>query len=523
MLPDARRGTLVLFLAIAIFVIVALVFNHQAELVGVIARPQVSAGGEHQPGPLAPRNAFVGPPEFAPAADREISQLHEGITLAKWTELQGKENVGKEKHVKDSDCVNLEKTQTLPAGGQITRTVYFIAPRAPSPAVLPTLTGQELINATCTLAMIRVATKAATPEAGHALAVAGHQQFELKYGANARTSNINTGLRGSLTPLDIVRGPAGLEVSFGYNPDFAPVTPEHAVLVGSAAVMGMLPRVHDTTIGFRYRAIEYTQFHRALSMAGVDGAISARMEMVYEEAYKMNVFPQLARQPSGNTWRESLLPVLRDWLGALKALAPAERAAGLLAADRLLAAAGDIDENSPVGAKKPELVSGLQDLAPGFNNYDPGSTYHYTANWLTQARALDPEGAVGQMATRVTLARGDCYQEGWGTEPFRKVILEGEQLLAKTGDATTSAQVHFMVGDAYSDIVASAESAYASKVDPSKIRQEADAARAKALEHYRAGLAVGGISENAKDAWEQGWHLSAGIAPHTRYVCYDGD
>ena len=34
-----------------------------------------------------------------------------------------------------------------------------------------------------------------------------------------------------------------------------------------------------------------------------------------------------------------------------------------------------------------------------------------------------------------------------------------------------------------------------------------------------AGLAVDNSSEDAKRAWSQAWHLSAGLLPAMRYVC----
>ena len=81
---------------------------------------------------------------------------------------------------------------------------------------------------------------------------------------------------------------------------------------------------------------------------------------------------------------------------------------------------------------------------------------------------------------------GGCNRGG--SENFRKVIAGGEALLTTKNEAPTAAQVHFMVGDAYSDMVA-----IAGGVDPNgdyasdDLGNEADS-RAKGLQHYRAGL-----------------------------------
>ena len=91
----------------------------------------------------------------------------------------------------------------------------------------------------------------------------------------------------------------------------------------------------------------------------------------------------------------------------------------------------------------------------------------------------------------------------------RKVILEGEKLLSAGLDAPMAAEVHFMVGDAYSDFVALAAQGLNAQGSPdaNKFRGESEVDRDKALEHYRAGLAVDNSSQNAQDAWRQAWRL----------------
>ncbi len=96
-----------------------------------------------------------------------------------------------------------------------------------------------------------------------------------------------------------------------------------------------------------------------------------------------------------------------------------------------------------------------------------------------------------------------------------------EWLLTKNPNAANAPQIHFIIGDAYSDMVALAGGAdpdYGESFTP----QEADTDREKALQHYRLGLAVDSTSENARDAWLQAWHLRAGLLPETRFV-FEGD
>jgi len=58
----------------------------------------------------------------------------------------------------------------------------------------------------------------------------------------------------------------------------------------------------------------------------------------------------------------------------------------------------------------------------------------------------------------------------------------------------------------HSDIVAIAagESGGNDEYDPAQYQSEADADRAKALQHYRAGLELDSNSDSAKDAWRHG-------------------
>ena len=49
---------------------------------------------------------------------------------------------------------------------------------------------------------------------------------------------------------------------------------------------------------------------------------------------------------------------------------------------------------------------------------------------------------------------------------------------------------------------------------------DVEQSRSHALEHYRAGLATDATSEDAKDAWQQAWKLSAGMLPNERYLCF---
>jgi len=528
------------FLALSVGVIVAtvpMIYGRDDQTVTPlnVVQQQPVAKTENQQALSSQAQAPNGNPDataFASIAEREVSQLHEGTTLAKWMVPGGKgerwEPAKPEMLVAgpDEECLSLRRTEALPSGATSTRALYFYPPPVPSPVVFPISSGPALIS-TCTLAMIRVEAEASTPEIGHVIAEAVRQQFARQYGESIGMKSVafwGPGYYG-----DAARWIHNAEIVSGYNakPGLDDHAPGQLVRGPVAFVRARLPLVqklqHEaccTIKAYRYRPVEKAQFHRAIAMAGVDAVLSGRLVRLYEQVFQDGASPGQAERPDNTKWRESLRPVLREWLSALKTVSPAQRAAGLLAADRLLEAAEGAGR-IPGWPRKPEKRSELQELGAVFELNGIAGDYFYTRNLEKQARELDPNGAAGQMAVIGSLARGSCEIAGWGSDLFRKVILDGETLLAKGLDAPTAAQVHFMVGDAYSDIVA-----IAGGVDPNgdyasdNLEGEADSARAKALQHYRAGLAVDNTSENAKDAWRQAWHLAAGLVPGTRYACF---
>jgi hypothetical protein len=247
-------------------------------------------------------------------------------------------------------------------------------------------------------------------------------------------------------------------------------------------------------------------------------------------------------------WLLRVMPLLQQWLSQLKTFPAERRAAGLLAVDRIVLAAQTAEGNG-MWQREGKGPLPIENLMAEFFPSEAEKGNPYTGNWAKQAQDLDPNGVVGQMAIIGSMARGSCDLSG-PDDPSRKVVLEGEKLLSKGLDAAIAAQVrgdnqksrsstiripdrkecltpdtqvHFMVGDAYSDFVALGRQGLNAQDarDRDKYRGEAELDRAKALEHYRSGLAVDDASENAKDAWRQAWRLLAGIQPEERYVCFD--
>jgi hypothetical protein len=486
---------------------------------------------------------------FASLAESEVSQLQEGITLAKWMDTRGKserwESAKPEMLVggPDQECLSLRRTDLLPSGARIIRALYFYPPPLPTPIVLPTLRGSALFT-NCTFAVVQLEVEASTPAFGQAMTQAVSRQLSKTYGESVGEKGAHlrrTGLWGQ----EVSRWVPHAEIISNYDakPGLDPDAPGQLLQGPVVRVFAQLPNIADSgnpsPIAAEARTLKQAQFHRVVAMAGLDPAISQRMENLFEvdtalaerlqaeaeEICKTRCVPEAMPKPTGSDWKEPLVPLLQDWFRALMTADAGHRAAGLLAADTLLTAFGSVRPGDQFGAvqsstaEQSKLRSELQELGATFEPGYADGFYGYSGNWLNQAKDLDLDSEGARLALTTWMSSGGGCSRG-GSVTFREVISKGEALLTKKIDAPTAARVHLMVGDAYSDIVA-----IAGGVDPNgdyasvDLGNEADS-RAKALQHYRAGLALDNTSENAKNAWRQAWHLAAGLTPGTRYACF---
>ena len=499
----------------------------------------------NEPVPPPPSLTLAGESDasvFASVAEAEVVQLHDGNTLTQWLgergEREGWRKTPDEPVTPTStpgpECLSYWRTAKLPSGAEITQAAYFYPPPAPSPAVFPTLSAQELINS-CVLAVVRLEAAAVTSdfapaqerdahaqEFGNALDQAMRQRFTKLYGESIGRKDDTVWGRGSILLRDAARWIHGAEIVSGYDPRGSPfgqlVSGPAVFLRAQLQLSG--PAKHDHSEADGVSSIPKSQFHRAVALAKADAALSRRFEDLYEQVFRAGVSEEEAKRPENAKWRESLLPLLREWLAALKTTPPSQRAAGLVAADRLVEAAQKVVGGVPGWPEKPERPSELQKLGAVFELNGITGYYFYAANWEKEARKLDPDGPAGKMAVIGWMDRGSCDMAGWGSDLLNKVINDGEGLLAKGLDAPTAAQVHFMIGDAYSDIFSIAKGYDPNGDYPNIQERDADPAHAKALEHYRAGLSIDNRSEDAKHAWSQAWHLSAGLLPTLRYACF---
>lgn len=493
------------------------------------SEPPASQPEAAPPKSAPPADAFADAPNYAVAADRAISEFHEGIAVNEWmAHHPGATKVDPASIAIGDECVILGETATLADGTRVARLVAFNPPRAPSPAILPTLQGESLINETCTMSMIQVEVGVSDEAAGRAAQRTINQQFNATYGPSQQ-NDVGVWYSG---PLEIINSyDSGHRLAFDAGkPKFGP----------SAYVWAHLP-IHlmfpDAQNAKDDSQTDSAQFRRAVAIASVDATLSDRMEKLYDLDITVSEFQgarfaqacahdctdediQKIPGPAGDDWRKPLVPTLRDWLNAVKPLDPNRRAAGLIAADRLLTVFGGIGEAGPLmregrfgqpdsaNPEKVDLKAELEGLGAVLAPDEYGRLA-YNGNWLEQARHLSPDTESGKLASFVWLTGAQCQ------EP-EAVVSAGEDLIARGVDAHSAALTHFMLGDAYSDLLL--------RADTARGRGKAEAARSKALQHYAAGLANDDTSRQARDAWLQSWHIYAGMQPHARYgECGEGD
>jgi len=285
------------------------------------------------------------------------------------------------------------------------------------------------------------------------------------------------------------------------------------VALAFAPLSRLAPRPEET-ITERYRRGAESVVSAAIP-AGLNGASITPLLSLLARAESVS-YTLDPTKPERAALRSLAVSTFRDWVTAARRLPPSRRAGALLAADRLLAVPAvqrlfELDTEDSLPGRVP-----LAALGAGFEHEHYNDVYVYAHTWLNQAFRLDSEGPVGALAFTLLVeagfdTTGSC---GAGTDPFQQVIDRGEAYLPKMTDSSLRARLHFMIGAGYAEIVGLAAGMGDYSVgDPAPFRPRAEAARGKALEHFRAGLALERSTPRAEGAWRTSWRLAAGLPP----------
>jgi len=460
---------------------------------------------------------------FPPFAVRELAAFQPGVTVADWLRAHPTDTVSTVPPIQGGDedwCARAGAERRLPDSSRSVRYAYFFVPPLTEHSTVPAIANPDTLAQRCVLAAVWVDAGVATVHdaernsaltgdaltavyGGTALSWPGRYHFPLNGSAGlnvkARTRTDSTIILSASEDPFLGRGQRVLALAF--------------------APLSRLRPLGEESVGERYQR-EAALVGQAAMLTGLDRARIAPLLSLLAQAE--SALASLTR-PDRAALRATAVATFGDWLTAARTLPPSPRAAALLAADRLLATRAvqnyfHLDTEDSIPGRVP-----LEALGAGFEHEYYDDEYVYAHTWLNQALRLDPDGWAGAMAFTELIevgfdTTGSCAAGG---DPFQEVIDRGEAYLPKLTDSSLAARVHFVVGDAYAEIVGlAAGMGDYDYGDSTPFLPRAAPARIKALEHYRAGLALERGTQAAASAWRTSWRLAAGLPPvRLRFLC----
>jgi len=472
---------------------------------------------------------------YADAVVEEIAAFQPGTSAAQWMTRHPGDLIEKAtppQEVRDWGtrfkrghwCLRAKSAGSIASG--LLREVYFYPPGMPARAGLPDgADPNALAMNACTAHALSLEVEESSAGGSGSAAAAIEDALTRAYGVPRREP---------ISPY-FLHEPSGwkggvLMVVAGY--DLPPPHNREIVLAIDAAAQADIENSTFADTARSQYQYDLRIINEAMKLVPVDDTLKHTVLTSAGMQYRPN--GNSAPNPQG-AWPQ-YLGVLRQWLSATAHLGRTQRAAALLVADRLVSMQGLLpgDASFPAGQRKPWIKSRndveLEKLGAKIGYSELAGGYFYFHNWAIQAWRLDGHGPAGTLAFLVLMGRGFDPSPGMcdgGAEQFRTVIAEGSKFLQGSTDPAANAQVHFMIGDAYADIVAlgtdGSQSPDNELPPPDQYRAGADKARAAAIEQYRAGLRLDRSSVEARSAWEKAWRLIAGLAPEQiRYYCiYD--
>ena len=458
----------------------------------------------------------------------ELGALQGGETPADWLRTHAADSFAIFAPARDRDndrpwCARTSARDTLPSGEPVVRHAYFYPPPPPAPLELPAdAAAADLVRRECRLGAIWVESPVSDTSAGRARAEAIRATMSRRYGpvrpgpdaitprplpeslqkAVARFGgfeNLRLGVSffGSAGWRTIGRWEAdSITLVSAFDAGLSP-TESHRVLAIAYLPWSNLStplRQLTAEIEAKDRSAD-TSVATAARRAGIDARVTAAVLAL----------------PGSQTSDSMRLATLRTWFAAARSLDSAHRAAALFVAD---ASAPGGFERKDSSTLAPYRALGFEFV---YSELDGG--YNYTHNLLDQALRLDANGPIGDLVRLYELRTGFNLNGmcGGGGEAFRKVITQGQALLTGAKDPGLQAELHFLIGDGYADIVALAAGEGDEYADTTAYRAEAPQARRDAVAHYRAGLALDHRSAKAQSSWLEAWRLMAGLPPTTTH------
>jgi len=465
---------------------------------------------------VLPRQGARSP--FPAFAVRELAAFTSGVTLADWARAHPTDSLVTEptflRGGSEDWCARASAELRVTDSVRVIRHAYFYVPPLTQRSAVPAVARPEIIARQCLLGALWIETSVSTSPQADTLGAETVGALSTAYGGAPLPwpawydLPIGRLFREKVTARSRVDSTVIL-TDVGRPFQGAP----RVVALAFAPLSRLAPRREESITERYQRGAESVE--SAAMLTGLDGASIAPLLSLLARAESVS-YTLDPTKPERAALRSVAVRTFQDWVTAARRLPPSRRAGALLAADRLLAVPAvqrlfELDTEDSLPGRVP-----LEALGAGFEHEYYNDVYVYAHTWLNQALRLDSGGPAGASAFISLIeagfdTTGSC---GAGTDPFQQVIDRGEAYLPKMADSSLRARLHFMIGAAYAEIVGLAAGMGDYSVgDPAPFRPRAEAARAKALEHFQAGLVVERSAPRAEGAWRTSWRLAAGLPP----------
>lgn len=459
---------------------------------------------------------------FDEFAAKEIARFEKRISPRRWLELHPDDQLTRfaigevdwsrwdEKPLRGRWCAHARRRIPVAEGGVAVRTALFYPPRMPVPPTLPPVRdtlGADLTG--CRLGALWLEVGVSDSAVGRGLVREARVLISEEHGEAEPVIDFNT--YRATGWVDAALWPAGESwIVAMYDPEWPSAGTVRVGRWNRSYGLDLGPIVPGAVA----RAVGLPVLREVVRIAELDSTRAEPLLSLIVRGYSH--FRSLPSEP----WsEETFFRELEPWMRDARELAPVQRAAALLLADRVMTWAV-VDLESENGGKRNRAR--LETLGAEFRQiYD----VHYLNSWLEEAYRLAPEGPIGGRVFEVFLPYG---LETWaicgaGTELFRTVVEEGERFLSEGGDAVVEARVHLLVARAYADIVALA----AETSSPANLyfqgedyRDEAPSARREAVRHFEKALDALGSGPEGPTIWREAWRLASGLPPvETWFAC----
>lgn len=494
-------------------------------LIGAVSVATACSGGK------TPESPAAGAPSIAGARSASIEEtvahttldelphLREEITLETWKKLHATDSLELyspklASYPNGNWCARVVSEAPLDSERRVKKTAYFYLPPAPQPLALPPNLGQEELVSQCRLGFVWSEVEDTDFARAEALAEVLREPIKRELGPGEVDIKLNWP-GSSNWPKTALWENGRLEVVSALG-----VTSRSpATVVGAAAEIS----------GFRFRRVVdfrkvagarenhvaqhqpiWSRIEETLSIARLGGPD----ETSFRAALKLVTASDAwwSRLPSASE-QSTIFDAVDRWLIASGSLPAARRSAALFAADQLFQESQGPrwhhDEN-------PVIRQRLEAQGANFVWLELGGSYFYTHTWLREALRLDPDGRAGELAF-LTLTEMGFETSGHCTdqhgEGFREVIAQGQEYIRRRPGSAIEPDLHFLMAQAYGDIVALASGSAYTESESNEYRPEAASARTRAIEQFRIAFDSADNTPRAREAWPDAWRLIAGFPP----------